>query len=108
MQHKGRHGEALTEGDEMADELVNAGTMLDEGFFLSHARTITIQQERQEVYAALQYAAGFHCLVEEWKDCEEFQPKSKEKWFFMDKKRKVRKHQTDWCVTADKYRCMRC
>ena len=33
MQHKGRHGEALTEGDEMADELVNAGTMLDEGFF---------------------------------------------------------------------------
>ena len=34
----------------------------------------------EEVYAALQYAASFHCLVEEWKDCEELRPKPKEKW----------------------------
>ena len=29
------------------------------------------------VYAALQYADSFHCLVEEWKDCEELKPQSK-------------------------------
>ena len=32
-------------------------------------RASTIQQEREEVYAALQYAASFHCLVEEWRLC---------------------------------------
>ena len=37
---------------------------------------------------ALQYAAGFHCLVEQWKDCEELIPKPKEKWFSW--KRRVR------------------
>ena len=45
----------------------------------------TMQQEREEVYAALQYAAGLHCLVEEWKDCEELRPKPKEKWVFVEK-----------------------
>ena len=43
--------------------------MLDEGF-MAETRAVTMQQEREEVYAALQYAASFHCLVEEWKDCE--------------------------------------
>ena len=43
--------------------------------------------KREEVYAALQYAASFHCLVEEWKDCEELKPKPKERWIFVDKKR---------------------
>ena len=51
-------------------------------------RASTVSQERDEVYAALQYAAGFHCLVEEWKDCEELEPKPKEKWTFVNKKRK--------------------
>ena len=32
------------------------------------------------MYAALKYAASFHCLVEEWKDCEELKPKPEEKW----------------------------
>ena len=40
---------------------------MDEGF-MAEARAETMQQEREEVYAALQYAASFHCLVEEWKD----------------------------------------
>ena len=31
----------------------------------------TMQQEREEVFLALQYAASFHCLLEELKDCEE-------------------------------------
>ena len=47
-----------------------AGATLDEGF-TAETRAKTVQQEREEVYAALQYAATFHCLVEEWKDCEE-------------------------------------
>ena len=40
-------------------------------------RAKTVQREREEVYAA-----SFHCLVEEWKDCEELKPKPKEKCFF--------------------------
>ena len=54
------------------------GAMLDEGF-MAEARPETMQQKREEVYAALQYADSFHCLVEEWKDCEELKPKPKEK-----------------------------
>ena len=45
--------------------------MLDEEF-MAEARAETMQQEREEVYAALQYAASFH------KDCEELKPKPKE------------------------------
>ena len=68
----------VTEGKEKAAELAKAGAMKDEGF-VAEARAETMQQEREEVYAALQYAASFHCLVEPWKDCEEFRPKPKEK-----------------------------
>ena len=67
-----------------------------------------MQQEREEVYAALQFAASFHCLVEEGKDCEELRPKKKEMWVFVEKKSDNTKHQTQWCAEADKYQCMRC
>ena len=97
----------VTEGNEKADELAKAVAMLDEGF-MAEAREKTMQQEREEVYAALQYAASFHCLVEEWKDCEELNPKPKKKWNFVDQKREETKHQTEWCAEANKYRCMRC
>ena len=50
-----------------ADELAKAGAMLDEGF-MSETRAKTVQQERDEVYAALQRTTSFHCVVEEWKD----------------------------------------
>ena len=60
----------VTEGNEKADELAKEGAMLDEGC-MAEARAKTMQQEREEVYAALQYVAIFHCSVEEWKDCEE-------------------------------------
>ena len=69
----------VTEGNEKADELAKAGAMLDEGF-MTEARAETFQKEREEVYVALQYAASFHCLVEEWKDSEELRPKPREKW----------------------------
>ena len=52
--------------------------MWDEGF-MAEVRTDTIKQGREEVYVALQYAASFHCFVEQWKDCEELEPKPKER-----------------------------
>ena len=57
---------------------------------------------------ALQYAASFHCLIEEWKDWEELKPKPKEKCIFVDRKREETKHQTEWFADANKYRCMKC
>ena len=71
----------VTEGNEKGDELAKAGAMLDQGF-MAEARAKIVQQEereREEVYAALQHAASFHCLVEEWKDCEVLEPKPNEK-----------------------------
>ena len=43
----------VTEGNEKADDLAKAGAMLDEGF-MAQARAETTQQDREEVYAALQ------------------------------------------------------
>ena len=94
----------VTEGHEKADDLAKEG---DEGF-MAEARAKTVQQEREEVYAALQYAASFHCLVEQWKDCEELKPKPKEKWNFVDRKKEETKHRTAWCADTNKCRCMRC
>ena len=54
------------------------------------------------------YAASFHWLVEEWKDCEELTLKPKAKWNYVDQKSVETKHRTEWRAEADKYRCMRC
>ena len=59
----------ITEGNEKADELAKEGALLDTGF-MAEARPEAMQWEREEVYAALQCAASFHCLVEEWTDRE--------------------------------------
>ena len=92
----------VSEGNEKADELAKAGAMLNEGF-MAEARAETMPQERKEVYVALQHAASFHCLVEEWKDCEELRPKPKEKCFFVDNGRVRIKHRTEWCGKGSKY-----
>ena len=73
---------------------------------MAEAKAETMQQEREEVYAALHYAASFHCLVEQWKNCEELRTKPKEKWVFSWKRKSV--HRMEWCAEADRYRCMRC
>ena len=80
--------------------------MPDEGI-MAEARAKATKQEREEVYVALQYATSFHCLVEEWKDCEEIKPNPKEKCVIVNKKSEGTKHQTEWCAEADRYRCMR-
>ena len=64
--------------------------------------------EREELYVSLQCAASFHCLVEEWKDCEELRPKPKEQWIFVDKRRERMKHRTEWCAEAKRCQCVRC
>ena len=104
---KCRSSESIAGGEEEADEPAKEGAMLDRGF-MAQAREGTVQQEREEVFAALQYAASFHCLVEELQDCEELEPKPQEKWTFANKKGKAQKHHTEWCAIAHKYRCVRC
>ena len=97
----------VTEGNEKADEWAKAGAMLDEGL-MAEARAEAMKQERTELYVALQHAASFHCLVEEWKDCDELKPEPNEKRIFVNKKSEGTKHQTECCAEADRYRCMRC
>ena len=65
----------LTEGNERADELAKYGAMLD-GREMMQIRASTVQQKREEGYAALQHAPSFHCLVEEWQDSEELKPQA--------------------------------
>ena len=79
---------------ERGEELAKEEAKLDEGF-MAQVGAKTVHREREEVYAALHYAASFHCLVEEWKDCEELKPKPREKWVFVDRKREETKHRTD-------------
>ena len=105
--HMSQFEKFVTEGNEKADELAKAGAMLDEGH-MAEAKAETAQQEREDVYAALQYAASFHCVVEQWKDCEDLRPKPKEKWVFVEKKSENNKHRTEWCAEANRYRCTRC
>ena len=64
-----------------------------------------MQQEREEVCAALQYAASFRCLVEQWKDCEELRPKPKEKVVFLKKEEREDLHADGG--TGRKYMKMR-
>ena len=97
----------VTEGNEKAGDLARTGAMLDE-VFMAEARAETMQQEREEVYAAWQYAASSHHPVEQWKDRGEHKPKPKEKWTFVDQKREETKHRTEWCAEASRYRRMRC
>ena len=54
----------VSEGSENADESAKKGAMMDGGF-VAQARASTVQQEREVVCSALQYAASFHCLVQE-------------------------------------------
>ena len=98
-----KFGRFVTEGNE------KAGAMMDEGF-MAEARAGTVKQEREEVYVALQNVAGFHCFVEEWKDCAELAlVTAKRKVEFCRQEEGERmKHRTEWCAEANRYRCMRC
>ena len=85
----------IAEGNEKADEFAKEGALLDGGL-MAQVRASTVQQEREEVYAALQNAAGFHCLVDEREDRQELKPKPKEKRRYVNKKRNG-KETSEWC-----------
>ena len=50
------------------------------GSFVGKKRIVTLRKFRA------QCASSFHCLEEEWKDCEELRPKPEEKWSFVDRR----------------------
>ena len=52
MQQMSLFEKFITEGNEKVDELAKKGAVLDGGK-MAQVRAITIQQEREEVYAAL-------------------------------------------------------
>ena len=62
----------ITEGNERAGEL--AKTIMDG----ADQGQYSPAEKRGDLYAAC-----FHCLVEEWHDCEELKPTPKEKWTFV-------------------------
>ena len=76
----------ITEGNEKADEPAREVARL-EGRNMAQVRAIPIQWEREEVHAALQYAASLHCLVEDWEDCEERRSKPEKKGCVTSKRR---------------------
>ena len=49
-------------------------------------------------------------MVEELheQDCEELRLRPKEKCTRVHPKVQAKKHRTEWCAAASKYRCMRC
>ena len=65
---------------------------------LRQKRELKLWSRREEVCVALQHAARNHCLVKEWKDCEELKPKPKEKRSSIDKRSEGIKHRTEWCT----------
>ena len=67
---------------------------------MAQIRTSTVQQRREEVCAALRYAAGFH-----WRSGTIL--KKTRAQSFVDTKND-KKHCTKWCAATSKYRCMRC
>ena len=75
----------VTGGKEKADELAQKGATSDGGN-LALITASVVQQEREIVNAALQYASSFHCLVESRRDCEDLKAKPKEMLIFVDKK----------------------
>ena len=96
----------VTEGNERADEMARDGATLDGGE-MAQMRATTVQQKGEEVHAALQYAASFHRSVEEWHDCAELKPRTKEELIFVDENVEAKKHRTEWCAATTRYRCMR-
>ena len=47
---------------------------------MAQIRSSTVQHRREGVYPAVQYAASFHCVLQEWHNCEELKHKPKEKF----------------------------
>ena len=60
-----------------------------DGGAVTTIKVATVRQEIMEVFASLQFAATFHCSVEIWHDCDEFEPKPKETLVFVEEKQNM-------------------
>ena len=63
--------------------------MLDGGE-MAQKRASSVQQRREEVWAALHCSVSFPCLVVECSDCEALKLQPKEKWIAVDNKERLR------------------
>ena len=102
-----KRGRKCCSSNERTDELANDGARLDGGV-TAQIRASTVQQKREEVYAALQCAASFHCMMEEWHDCEKLKPGAEGNVDSSGQQFEAKKLRTEGCAAASKYRCMRC
>ena len=78
--HKSLFERLVTEGNERADELAwqeMVHCWMEEK--MAQIRASTVQWRGEEVHAALQNSSSSHCLVKEWKDCEELKPRTQKK-----------------------------
>ena len=69
----------ITEGNDRADEVAQDGHVgwrrngLEEG---QRSSTERERKRERECSRGITYAASFHCLVEEWRECEELKPRT--------------------------------
>ena len=73
----------VTEGNKKVDELAKAGAMLDEGF-MAEARAKMVKQERGVCRLAVRSELS---LLGGTIESEELEPKTEERWIFVDKRR---------------------
>ena len=66
-------------------------------------RHVEVQQKRDVAICSLFSLSGGGVA-----SCEELRLEPKDKCTFVDTKVEAKKHRTEWCVAASKYRCMRC
>ena len=93
----------ITEGNEEADEPKKEGAMMDRRSNGASQRSPAEKGGGARKHC--NYAASMHCLVEEWQDCAELQPKPNERWTSVDKNVEAKRHRTEWCAAASNFRC---
>ena len=91
-QHMSHLEQFVTEGNEKADELAKRRSVVGrKGSWWKQEQKLCSRKERR----CMQHCS-FHCLVGQWKDCEELGPKPKERWIFVDKRREETKQRWTW------------
>ena len=91
-----------TEGDEKTDEFATQGATMDGGD-VAQVGAFTIQQGREVVHAALQYAATVW-----WKNGEfvkSLDQSQKKRLVSANRKGEIKKHRKEWRAAANKYWC---
>ena len=83
----------VADGSEKVDELAKAGAMLDEGF-MAEARAKTVQQEREEVYAAFAVCSQLSLFAGRMEGLCRAQAKAKRKVDFRGPEIEETKHRT--------------